>query len=334
MKRDTSFVVIGGGTGTYSVLSGLKKYTDTICAVVSMADSGGSAKKERDEWGLLPSSDIRKSLIALADVSHQDALLLRRLFNYRYSEGVGVAGMSFGNLFLIALTKLLHSQAKAIEKAGELLRIRGRVLPVSLDTVDLVARYEDGTTVVGEHFIDEPKHNGKIKIVSLQTKPAAVIQPVTREAIMAADALIIGPGGFYTTILANLVVDGVVDAIKKSKAKKIFIMNLMTEYGQTYRFTASMFLDELNKYLPVSELDCVIVNSEPIPSPILDRYRKTKAEPVKNDLPQNTPYTLITHNLLSKTAVRQQKGDTLRRSFIRHNPDILARLCIKAASVV
>lgn len=334
MTKNSSFVVIGGGTGTYSVLSGLKKYTDAICAVVSMADSGGSAKKERDEWGLLPSSDVRKSLIALADISHQDALLLRRLFHYRYSEGVGVAGMSFGNLFLVALTKLLHSQAKAIEKAGELLRIRGRVLPVSLDTVDLVARYEDGTTVVGEHFIDEPKHNGKIKIVALLTKPVAVIQPVTREAIIGADALIIGPGGFYTTILANLVVDGVVDAIKKSKAKKIFIMNLMTEYGQTYGFTASTFLNELDKYLPVSELDYVIVNSAQIPSPILDRYRKTRAEPVQNDLPANPPYTLITADLLSKTAVRQQKGDTLRRSFIRHNPDTLARLCIKAAGVV
>lgn len=329
MTRDSSFVVIGGGTGTYSVLSGLKKYTDHITAVVSMADSGGSAEKERDEWGLLPSSDIRKSLIALADVSHQDALLLRRLFNYRYSEGVGVAGMSFGNLFLVALTKLLRSQTKAIEKAGELLRVRGRVLPVSLDTVDLVAEYEDGTTVVGEHFIDEPKHNGKIKIVLLKTKPTASIQHVTKEAIIDADVLIIGPGGFYTTILANLVVDGVVDAIKKSKAKKIFIMNLMTEYGQTYQFTASMFLNELNTYLPVSELDYVIVNSAPIPSPILDRYRKTKAEPVVNDLPANAPYTVIVEDLISKSPVRQQKGDTLHRSLIRHNSDTLARLCME-----
>src|SRR3989338_7437850 len=166
MWKDEKIVVIGGGTGTYSVLSGIKKYTSNITAIVTMADSGGSAKKERDEWGLLPSSDVRKSLIALADVSHQDTMLLRRLFHYRYSEGIGVAGMSFGNLFLIALTRLLHSQAKAIEKAGELLRIKGRVLPVSLDTVDLVATYEDGTSVVGEHYIDEPKHNGKISIVS------------------------------------------------------------------------------------------------------------------------------------------------------------------------
>ncbi len=328
MKRNPSFVVIGGGTGTYSVLSGLKKYSDSITAVVSMADSGGSAKKERDEWGLLPSSDVRKSLIALADVSQQDTMLLRRLFNYRYSEGVGIAGISFGNLFLVALTKLLRSQTKAIEKAGKLLRVRGRVLPVSLDTVDLVAEYEDGTTVVGEHFIDEPKHNGKIKIVALKTLPKAVLQPVTREAIVNADVLVIGPGGFYTTILANLVVGGVVDAIKKSKAKKIFIMNLMTEYGQTYRFTASMFLRELDTYLPVSLLDHVIINSAPIPAPILDRYRRTKAEPVVNDLPADGPYTVITEDLLSKTAVPKQKGDTLQRSLIRHDPDRLARLCM------
>src|SRR3989338_4505104 len=156
MTTQKSFVVIGGGTGTFSVLSGIKKYSDNITAIVTMADSGGSARKERDEWGLLPSSDIRKSLIALADVSTADLLLLRRLFQYRYSEGVGISGMSFGNLFLIALTRILKSQSKAIEKAGELLKIRGKVLPVTLENVDLVAKYEDGSEIVGEHFIDEP----------------------------------------------------------------------------------------------------------------------------------------------------------------------------------
>src|SRR3989338_9643669 len=136
MWKDEKIVVIGGGTGTYSVLSGIKKYTSNIAAIVTMADSGGSARKERDEWGLLPSSDIRKSLIALADVTTDDSLLLRRLFHYRYSEGVGLSGMSFGNLFLIALSRILKSQSKAIDKAGELLRIIGRVLPVTLDKVD------------------------------------------------------------------------------------------------------------------------------------------------------------------------------------------------------
>src|SRR3989338_6435219 len=191
MTTQKSFVVIGGGTGTFSVLSGLKKYTDNITAVVSMADSGGSAKKERDEWGLLPSSDIRKSLLALADVSASDSLILRKLFQYRFAKGIGVSGMTFGNLFLVALSDILKSQTKAIEMASELLRIKGNVLPVSLDRVDLVAEYADGSKVSGEHNIDEPEHNGKIKITRLFTTPLARIYPHTKEAIEKADVIII-----------------------------------------------------------------------------------------------------------------------------------------------
>ncbi len=166
-KISKKFVVIGGGTGTFSVLSGLKFYSDNITAIVNMADSGGVAKKERDEWGMLPSSDIRKSLIALSNVSEENSLLLRKLFQYRYVQGKGIEGVSFGNLFLIALSKILGSQTKAIKKAGELLKISGQVLPVTLDKINLVAEYEDGSKVIGEHFIDEPKHNGKIKIVNI-----------------------------------------------------------------------------------------------------------------------------------------------------------------------
>src|SRR3989344_1237863 len=151
IMKNKSIVVIGGGTGTFSVLSGLKKYTNDITAIVSMADSGGSAKKEKDEWGLLPSSYIRKSLIALADISTQDSLILRKLFQYRFAKGKGIRGMTFGNIFLIALTNILGSQSQAIDKASELLRIRGSVLPVTLNNVELVAEYEDGSRVVGEH---------------------------------------------------------------------------------------------------------------------------------------------------------------------------------------
>jgi uncharacterized cofD-like protein len=193
-KLNQKFVVIGGGTGTYSVLSGLKKYTNHITAVVNMTDSGGSAEQERDEFGLLPSSDIRKSLLALSDVSTQDNLLLRELFRYRFSEGKTLSGMTFGNLFLVTLTKLLGSQSLAIQKAGDILKIKGRVLPVSLNSVDLVAKYADGSEVVGEHFIDEPLHNGTISIVKLSTKPKAVVTAETKKAIEEADVITIGPG--------------------------------------------------------------------------------------------------------------------------------------------
>jgi len=334
MLTDKRITVIGGGTGTYSVLMGLKKYTKNITAVVSMADSGGSAKKERDEWGLLPSSDIRKSLIALADVSTEDSLLLRQLFQYRYSAGIGVSGMTFGNLFLVALTKLLQSQAKAIEKAGELLRIKGKVLPVTLNKVDLVATYEDGTSVVGEHFIDEPKHNGKVKIVKLATQTQAFVNPEVADTIEKSDIIIIGPGGFYTTILANLVIDGVSQAIIKSKATKIFILNLMTEYGQTYGFNASKFIQVLDDYLPLSALNYVIINNATIPQNILDKYRKLNASPVLNDLPKKKNFKIIEADLLSKKLVKKEKGDTLNRSFVRHSPDKIARICMKLLNSV
>lgn len=326
--NNKSFVVIGGGTGTFSVLSGLKKYTDNITAVVSMADSGGSAKKERDEWGLLPSSDIRKSLLALADVSDKDSLILRKLFEYRFAKGKGVRGMTFGNLFLVALSEIVSSQTKAIDLASELLRVRGKVLPVTLDKVDLVAHYEDGSKIIGEHFIDEPKHNGKVKITKLTTSPVARINPEVVEAIKTSDCLILGPGGFYTTLIANLVVKNVSDIINQSRAKKIFILNLMTEYGQTYGFSAQYFLNKLNNYLDISKLDYVLVNNSKVPESILKRYRTHKASPVVNDLNNKANYKVVSLDLLSKKIVKAEKGDPLRRSLVRHSPEKLAKFIL------
>lgn len=334
MMNDKTFTVIGGGTGTFSILNGLKKYSEHINAVVTMADSGGSAKKERDEWGLLPNSDIRKSLIALADISSDDSLLLRQLFQYRYSNQKGISGMTFGNLFLATLTKLLKSQKKAIEKAGELLNIKGKVLPVTMDKVNLKAVYENGSVVVGEHFIDEPQHDGRLAITKLMTHPYARATKEVIRAITHSDVIIIGPGGFYTTILANLVIDGVVRAIQKSKAKKIFIMNLMTEYGQTYGFSASKFISELNKYCNTDLLDFVIINNNSIPDQILKRYKKYQAQPIVNDLSTNHHYRIIEADLLSSELIKRDRGDRLQRSLIRHDPDKLAAVCMKILNLV
>ncbi len=334
MMNNKIFTVIGGGTGTFSILNGLKKYSEHINAVVTMADSGGSAKKERDEWGLLPNSDIRKSLIALADISSDNSLLLRQLFQYRYSNQKGISGMSFGNLFLATLTKLLKSQKKAIEKAGELLNIKGKVLPVTMDKINLKAVYENGSEVLGEHFIDEPQHDGRLAITKLTTHPYARATKEVIRAIIKSDVIIIGPGGFYTTILANLVIDGVVEAIQKSKAKKIFIMNLMTEYGQTYGFTASRFISELNKYFNTDLLDFVVVNNNAIPDKILKRYKKYQAQPVKNDLSSHSHYQIIEADLLSSELIKRVRGDRLKRSLIRHDPDKLAAVCMKILNLV
>jgi uncharacterized cofD-like protein len=331
---DKKFVVIGGGTGTFSVLSGLKNYTENITAIVTMADSGGSARKERDEWGLLPSSDIRKSLIALSDMSNKDSLLLRELFQYRYNQGRGMKGMTFGNIFLVTLTKILGSQTEAIKKAAEILRIKGKVLPVSLDKVDLVAVYEDNSQVVGEHYIDDPKHNGKLNIISLFTKPPAYATDEVMDEIITSDVIIIGPGSFYTTILANLVVKGVKEAILKSKARKIFILNLMTEYGQTYNYSGSRFVSELDKYLPVDCLDSLLINNRKIPSSVLDKYRKYHANPVINDFVGKQKFKVVSADLLSDQIVKKEKGDKIKRSFIRHDPDKIVRLCMKLLNLI
>ena len=328
------FTVIGGGTGTFSILNGLKKYSEHINAVVTMADSGGSARKERDEWGLLPNSDIRKSLIALADISSDNSLLLRQLFQYRFSNQKGISGMTFGNLFLATLTKLLKSQKKAIEKAGELLNIKGKVIPVTMDKVHLKAVYENGSVVVGEHFIDEPRHDGRLAIKKLSTHPSAQATKEVVRAIMQSDVLIIGPGGFYTTILANLVIGGVVEAIQKSKARKIFIMNLMTEYGQTYGFSASRFISELNRYFSTDLLDFVVINNKPIPDKILKRYKKYQAQPIVNDLSPHHRYRIIETDLLSTELVKRVRGDRLQRSLIRHDADKLAAVCMKILNLL
>lgn len=334
MNSDKKIVVIGGGTGTYSVLTGLKSYTSNITAVVSMTDSGGSAKKERDEWGLLPSSDIRKSLLALADVSTADSLLLRKLFQYRFSEGEGFVGMTFGNLFLVTLAKILNSQSRAIEKASEFLRIKGKVLPVTLDKIDLVATYEDGSTVVGEHYIDQPQHNGKILLTNLSTKPAATLNPEVKKAILESDLIVIGPGGFYTTIIANLVIPGMKETITASSAKKVYILNLMTEFGQTYKFTASKFLQVLGQYLSISTLDYVLINDAPIPKNILARYKKVEAEPILNNIKGNTSPKVISADLLFPKLVKREKGDFLTRSLVRHDPDKIAKLCLAVFDLV
>ncbi len=322
---NSKIVVIGGGTGTYNVLTGLKHLVSDLTVVVSMADSGGSAKKERDEFGLLPVSDVRKSLIALAE-EEKDSELMRSLFNFRFDEGVGITGMTFGNLFLVALSQVLGSQTKAIEEAGRILKIRGRVLPVSNERTNLVAEYENGLSVVGENEIDEPKHDGKLKIKKIYLLPAVKVSPEVLDAISAAGLIILGPGDLYTTILPNLVVSGLAKAITRSRAKKVYICNLMTKYGQTYGFTAAGHVKTLESYLGGCKLDKVIYNSTSLPRPLLKRYENEYDFPVADDLPRNK--SIIRGDFLAKRIIRRQKGDRLKRSFIRHDPEKLAAAII------
>jgi uncharacterized cofD-like protein len=325
-KKKPKVVVIGGGTGTYTVLSGLKHHPLDITAVVSMADSGGSAKKERDEWGMLPVSDVRKALLALSSEEGQEGLI-RELLNYRFTKGVGVEGTTFGNLFLVALSNILGSQEKAIEELGKILEVKGRVLPVTLEQTNLVAEYDEGVTVVGEHEIDEPKHDGRLSIRRVYLLPSAKAHPPALKAIKEADLIVIGPGDLYTSIIPVLIVEGVSKALKKSRAKKAFVLNLMNRYGQTSGFTASRFLKVLEGYLEGLKFDHILVNNAPLPKEVLRHYAlKEKGYPVDDDLGDESG--VIRGNFLSRRVVKPQPGDKLRRSLLRHDPANLAKAVI------
>lgn len=321
MSKEKKFVVIGGGTGTYTVLSGLKKISDHITAVVTMMDSGGSSGRLRDEFGQLPAGDVRQALVALSN----DSSIIRKLFNYRYDKGEGLTGHNFGNLFLTALAEITGGMENALAEASKILRIKGQVLPVTLSDAYLVAEYEDGSIVKGEKDIDVPKHNGKLKIKNLRLAPKVLPNAKTLSAISQADVIIIGPGDLYTSLIPNLLVPKVAESICNSKAKKVYIVNLMTKYGQTDNFKASDFVLKIEKYLGKDCLDFVLINSQKLPEDIIERYKTENDSPVKDDLVEKK-YKIIREDLLAIDPIEKTPGDILQRSLIRHDSEKLAKI--------
>ena len=318
-------VVVGGGTGTHTVLKGLKRHADRldITAIVTMADSGGSTGRLRDEFGYLPVGDVRMALTALAaDVDAHDELL-RELFLYRFQKGEGLSGHNFGNLLLTALRDILGSDAEAIETASRILRVKGRVVPVTSDNVHLRAEYEDGSVVVGEHDIDEPleAHSGG-RIVKLGVTPAASISEHAREALEVADLVVLGPGDLYTSVLANVVVDGFQAALAQSSATVVYICNLMSKVGQTEGMHAKEHLDEVGKYLGRTP-DVMLVNDTPINERLIKRYKEENDHPILNNC-HNGSCTIAAIDLLATEEILTPAGDVLKRSLVRHDPEKLA----------
>lgn len=205
--KEKKIVVIGGGTGTYTVLMGLKKYPQLdLSVIVSMMDSGGSNRVIRDEFGLLPTSDLRQCMVALSEEKPKE--MIRKLFTYRYNAGTGISGMTFGNLFMAALTDIYGSQDVAIEKTCEFLDVKGKIIPVTYENTNLVALYDNGKQVLGEHAIDEPDDDlCRHKIVELSVFPKASANNVALDEIKTADLIVLGPGDLYTSVLPNLVID-------------------------------------------------------------------------------------------------------------------------------
>lgn len=324
-KRSPSkrVVCIGGGTGTFVTLRGLKQYPLDLSAIVTMSDSGGSNRRLRDEFGLLPTSDLRQCLVALCD-ENGGVGLLRKLFMYRFEKGQGIAGMTFGNLFMAALTDILGSQDEAIRQTGKVLRIKGAVIPVTLSDTNLFATYEDGTTVAEEHLIDEPAHDGTLKITKAYLSPEAIPNPEALKAIGKADLIVIGPGDLYTSILPNLLVPGIAQALQETKAKIVYVCNLMTKWGQTYNFTASDHVRVLEETIGAI-IDSVVVNTSTLPDEALAIYAKNHEIPVENDL-DSAKYEVIKAALVTPTVYTKSSSDTLVRSLIRHDSEKLAEV--------
>lgn len=324
MVYEKKIVVIGGGTGTNTVLRGLKKYPLKLSAVVSMADDGGSTKILREEYGILPPGSVRPALIALADQEKTMA----KLFNYRFSKG-SLKNHSFGNLFLTALTEIYGDFQKAVEEAGQLLKIKGKVLPATFDNARLCALLENGQEIIGESNIDIPKHNGNLKIKQIYLKPECHANKRAEEAIVSADLIVIGPGDIYTSILPNFLVKGIVNAIKKSKAKKIYVCNLMTKFGETNGFKAQDFLRVIERYLG-SRVDAVIFNTQKPSKRFLESYQKEGefVAPPSLAWARRQKRKVIRENLLGSALYAKKNFTGKSKALIRHHPDKLARVIL------
>lgn len=315
-----NITTIGGGTGTTSVLLGLKKYNDLkISAIVSMMDDGGSNRVVRDQFGLLPLSDVRKAIIALAPDSSNKHL--RSLFNYRFSNGEGLSGHTLGNLMMIGLSKITGSEVDAIQALEDIFRIKGDIIPVTTKKVRVIAKYEDGTEIVGENEIDTSEKRSKIIKVRLSSKAKA-----TKEAIIAireANYVIIGPGDLYTSIIPNILVTGIAEEISKIKGKLIVITNLMTKLGETQWMKMSDYVKEIERYCR-KKADYIIVNNGKFSESTKQQYLAKSQTPFEDDLPKHSTRVFRMDLILDKP-IEKEKGDTLPRSIVRHDPEKLGK---------
>ncbi|MFQ5493594.1 MAG: uridine diphosphate-N-acetylglucosamine-binding protein YvcK [Candidatus Dojkabacteria bacterium] len=320
-KEKIRVAVIGGGTGTVPVLMGLKKHKDVeLSVIVNMTDDGGSNKVVRDEFGLLPLSDLRKSIIALANAGNG---IFRQLFTYRFDKGEGLSGHTLGNLMMMALSDITGSEEEAVRAASAIFSCRGEVIPVTYNDVRLVADFDDGKTIHGEHLIDEPEEPSDAKITRFYFDGKAHVNPKAKRAIEQADFIVAGPGDLYTSTLASIIVDGVPQAIQKSKGTFIFINNLMTKKGQTHWMKATDLVDEVSKYSGRTP-DVVVMNTGKIPPATLRKYSRQHEYLVKDDLPKDADYKIIRTDVVSNDELNADKGDTLVRSLIRHDSEELA----------
>jgi uncharacterized cofD-like protein len=323
-RQAIRLVSIGGGTGLSTLLRELKQHVarrkperhrlpiSDLAAIVAVTDDGGSSGRLRRDYRMLPPGDIRNCMVALS----KDEALLSRLFQYRFETGRGLRGHSFGNLFLTALSRVTGDFPAAVRLAGQVLAIRGRIFPVTSQNVTLRAEMEDGSVVDGESKISAAgKRIRRVRLVPSNARPL----PEVLEAIRAADLITIGPGSLYTSIIPNLLVPGVANAIRRSRATRIYIANLMTQPGETLGYSAADHVRAIYRHTQLSLFDWVVLNSGKISPSLLRRYRREAAAPVEADIPE-----------LQKLGLRCVVEDLVEEDGVaRHNAARLTHLLLE-----
>ena len=311
-ENDPRIVVIGGGTGLSTMLRGLKRQSENITAVVTVADDGGGSGMLRADLGMPPPGDVRNCIQALANTEP----LMEKLLAYRFTDG-SLKGQSFGNLFLAALNGMSETFDEAVRKMSDVLAITGRVLPVTNENVYLAAEFDDGSEITGEsHIADFKKaRDARIRRVRLiPERPAAL--PQVLEAIDAADMIVLGPGSLYTSIMPNLLTEGVARAVAQSDAFKIYVLNVMTQDGETEGYTASDHIGALFSNSGEHLFDWCLANDREIPAELLQKYGAEGAEPVRVDA---EAVAALGVGLLHAPVAGWASG------YVRHEPGDLAR---------
>jgi len=321
-KNDIKIAVIGGGTGSFTLLKSLKDYTNSIAALVNMADDGGSTGVLRDELGTLPPGDVRQCLVALSDSPK-----VRDLFNYRFEEGT-FQGHAFGNLLISALEKMTGSFSEAVETASDILRVNGVVIPATLDNVRLKMEWPEISVMLqGERVIDAEYFEHDPRKATLSLVPNAVANPTALQAIEQADLVIIAPGDLYTSLGPLLVIDGVGEALRKSNAIAVYVSNLVTKQGQTEGFSVADHADEIERFAGGPFLDYVLYNKQVPDKELAARYEAENAYLVEDNLAQLSKkhYMAVSGEFLGPIAVAH-KADSLpvTRSLIRHDSAAVA----------
>lgn len=314
LEKGPRVVVIGGGTGLSTMLHGLKEYTSNITAIVTVADDGGSSGRLRQDLGVLPPGDIRNCLVALADAEP----LMGRLFQFRFDQG-DLGGHSFGNLFITAMTKVTGDFDAAIKESSKVLAIRGSVVPVTLDKVMLTAVHADGSESVGESRI--PKSASPIKKIRLRPVNSRPTEEAL-EAIRKADAIVLGPGSLYTSVMPNLLVGNVYQEIISSRAIKVYVCNVMTQKGETADYKASDHLKAIVEHTSPGIVDYCVINTARIPAEMIAKYRTEDSSPVVPDSEN-----------IRKMKCRVIEAHIINaRDFVRHDSDKLARIIVDLAA--